>query len=161
MELLLLLTLMNIFLFFLLSPSVILPWIWKCFDSFITHHPHTLPLKHNGHYFKSFMLLSSLILTWGFSGFFFFFFFLHFCCCCFDLEGSCYVLVCFGGAREWLHRTSCGISVHWLRMEPRPQQWKPRVLVTRPPRNSPHLHYYCHSSSSPLWTESFHNVYFL
>lgn len=63
------------FSFFLLSPSVLLLWIWKCFDSFVTHHPHTLPLNHNSHYCKSFMLLSSLILTWGFSVCFFCFFF--------------------------------------------------------------------------------------
>lgn len=34
------------FFFFSLSPSVILAWIWKCFDSLITHHSHTLPLNH-------------------------------------------------------------------------------------------------------------------
>ena len=46
---------------------------------------------------------------------------------------------------EWLTHThthththaAWGISVLWLHIEPGPQQWKPGILTTRSPRNSP------------------------
>ena len=31
----------------------------------------------------------------------------------------------------------CGISVPWPGIEPRPRQWKPGILASRPPGNSP------------------------
>ena len=34
------------FFYFPLALSVMLPWLWKCFDSLIIHHPHTVPLNH-------------------------------------------------------------------------------------------------------------------
>ena len=34
------------------------------------------------------------------------------------------------------HCAACRISVPWPVIEPRPLQWKPRILTTRPPENS-------------------------
>ena len=36
----------------------------------------------------------------------------------------------------WPHRVACRISVPQPGIEPRPRQWKPRILTTRPPGNS-------------------------
>ena len=36
----------------------------------------------------------------------------------------------------WLYCVACGIFVLWPRIEPRPWQWKHRVLTTGPPGNS-------------------------
>jgi len=36
----------------------------------------------------------------------------------------------------WPHCAACSISVPWSRIEPRPWQWKPRILTTRPTGNS-------------------------
>ena len=37
----------------------------------------------------------------------------------------------------WPHCMACGISVPPPGVEPRPHQWKPRILTTRSPGNSP------------------------
>ena len=42
-----------------------------------------------------------------------------------------YIIITF-----WLCLMACGISVFWLQTEPRPQQWKPRILTIRPSENS-------------------------
>ena len=36
----------------------------------------------------------------------------------------------------WLHTKTCRISISWPGTEPRPWQWRPGILTTRPPGNS-------------------------
>ena len=40
-----------------------------------------------------------------------------------------------------LHHMTCGISVSQPGIEPQPWQWKPGILTTRPPGNSPALYF--------------------
>ena len=54
----------------------------------------------------------------------------------------------------WPCQADCRISVPWLGIEPGPQQWKPRILTTRPPGNSQHRGFMFGVGSLSNWSQT-------
>ena len=59
----------------------------------------------------------------------------------------------------WLRRTACVILIPQKGIEPRPPQWKHRVLTTGPPGNSLYFKYYFIFMIT-LW-EMYYNLHFI